>query len=114
MMHQPAKFGGHRRCGGGDIIFLVDEEEHSRWSDFNLLLQFITTYHINNSDPCHMYLNQQLGKNLKITFVCPSENTDEKEKKKQNDNCEAFWFTRKRNQPYSCGFRKITILNILL
>ena len=27
--HHPAKFGGHRDCGCGDIIFLVAEEENS-------------------------------------------------------------------------------------
>ena len=25
--HHPAKFGGHRHCGSGDIIFLVVEEK---------------------------------------------------------------------------------------
>ena len=25
--HHPAKFGGHRHCGSGDIMFLVAEEK---------------------------------------------------------------------------------------
>ena len=33
--HKPAKFGDHRHCGRGDIIFLVAEEENSRCSRFN-------------------------------------------------------------------------------
>ena len=27
--HHPAKFGDHRRCGSGDIMFLVAEEQNS-------------------------------------------------------------------------------------
>ena len=27
--HHPAKFGGHRPCGSGDIIFFVAEKEIS-------------------------------------------------------------------------------------
>ena len=38
----PAKFGGHRHCGSGDIIFLIAEEEDSRCSRFNPPLLFIS------------------------------------------------------------------------
>ena len=38
--HHPAKFGDHRHCGSGDIIFLVAEEENSRCSLFNPPLLF--------------------------------------------------------------------------
>ena len=31
----PAKFGGRRHCGSGDIMFLVAEKEDSRCSRFN-------------------------------------------------------------------------------
>ena len=33
--HYPAKFGGHSRCGSGDIIFSVVEEEDFKCSPFN-------------------------------------------------------------------------------
>ena len=38
--HHPAKFGGHRHCGSGDIMFLFAEEENSRCSRFNPPLLF--------------------------------------------------------------------------
>ena len=38
--HHPAKFGDHRHCGSGDIMFLVAEEENSRCSCFNPPLLF--------------------------------------------------------------------------
>ena len=40
--NHPAKFGGHRHCGSGDIIFLIAEEEDSRCSRFNPPLLFIS------------------------------------------------------------------------
>lgn len=50
------------------------------------------TYHIGNSDPGHMYLKQQLEKNMKITFTNPSKNSAEKkEKKKQERQPQSFW-----------------------
>ena len=39
-----AKFGGHRHCGNGNIMFLVAEEENSRCSCLNPLL-FISKGH---------------------------------------------------------------------
>ena len=39
-----------------------------------------TTYFINNSDPGHKHLKQQLEKNLKISVANPSKNDNEKEK----------------------------------
>ena len=41
---KPAKFGGHRHCGSGDM-FLVAEEEDSRCSRFNSPLLFISKRH---------------------------------------------------------------------
>ena len=38
--HHPAKFGDHRHCSSGDIMFLVAEEENSRRSRFNPPLLF--------------------------------------------------------------------------
>ena len=38
--HHPEKFGDHRHCGSGDIMFLVTEEENSRCSRFNPPLLF--------------------------------------------------------------------------
>ena len=37
-----AKFGEHSRCGSGDIMFSVAEEEYSRCSCFNPPLLFIS------------------------------------------------------------------------
>ena len=37
---QPTKFGDHRHCGSGYMMFLVAEKENSRFSRFNLLLLF--------------------------------------------------------------------------
>ena len=37
--HHPSKFGDHRHCGSGDM-FLVAEEENSRYSCFNPPLLF--------------------------------------------------------------------------
>ena len=42
--HHPAKFGGYRHCGSGDV-FLVAEEEDSRCSRFNPPLLFISGGH---------------------------------------------------------------------
>ena len=57
------------------------------------------TYHIGNSDPGHMYLKQQLEKNMKITFTSPSKNSAEKEeKKKKKDNRKTFGVTRQECQ----------------
>ena len=33
--HHLAKFGGHSRCGSGDIVFSVAEEEDCKCSCFN-------------------------------------------------------------------------------
>ena len=41
----PAKFGGHRHCGSGDIMILVAEDENSRCSNFNPPLLFISIGH---------------------------------------------------------------------
>ena len=84
-----SKFGGHRHCGSGDIMFA--KEENSRCSHFKPPLLFIfkghglkaQAYHIINSNPGHTCSKQQLDKYLKITFVSPSKSTDEKEKKKK-------------------------------
>ena len=40
--HHPAKFGDHRHCASGDIMFLVAEEENSRCSRFNAPSLFIS------------------------------------------------------------------------
>ena len=40
--HHPAKFGDHKQCGSGDIMFLVAEEENCRCSRFNPSLLFIS------------------------------------------------------------------------
>ena len=38
--HHPANFGGHMHCGSVSIMFLVAEEEDSRYSCFNPPLLF--------------------------------------------------------------------------
>ena len=40
--HHPERFGGHRQCGSGDIMFLVVKKEDSSCSRFNPLLLFIS------------------------------------------------------------------------
>ena len=44
--HHPAKFGGHRHCDSGDMMFLVSKEENSSCSCFNppLLFNFQRTW----------------------------------------------------------------------
>ena len=42
--HHPAKFGGHRHCGSGDM-FLVTKEEDLRCSYFNPQLLFVSKGH---------------------------------------------------------------------
>ena len=45
--HHFAKFGGHRRSGSVDIMFLVAKEENSKCSRFNPPLLFnLQAYHI--------------------------------------------------------------------
>ena len=41
----PGKFGDHTRCGSGDIMFSVVEEEDYRCSCFNPPLRFINKGH---------------------------------------------------------------------
>ena len=44
-----------------------------------------TAYHIINSDPGHTHSNQQLDKNLKITFAIPPKSADENEKGRERE-----------------------------
>ena len=59
-------------------------------------------YHINDSDPGHTCLEQQLKKNVKVTFASFSEKGKEKKKEqeKQKDNCKAFCVTCRRNKQH--------------
>ena len=43
--HHPAKFGDHRHCGSGDIMFLVVEEQYFKFSRLNFPLLFIPKAH---------------------------------------------------------------------
>ena len=43
--HHPAKSGGHRHCGSGDIMFLGVQEQDSSYSRLNLPLLFISKGH---------------------------------------------------------------------
>ena len=43
--HHSGKFGGHRHCVSGDIMFLVAKDENSRCSRFNPPLLFISEGH---------------------------------------------------------------------
>ena len=93
--HHSAKFGDHRHCGSGDIMFLVAEEENSRCSRFNPPslfnppLLFIFKGHglkaYGMSYPDHTRSKQQFDKTLKITFAGLSRKSDEKEKKKKKN-----------------------------
>ena len=87
--HHHAKFGEKNHYFSGDM-FSVAEEEDSRCSNFNcqycLSLKDMTWKHtarnINNCDPGHKHLKQQLEKNLKITLVSPSKKAVEKNEEK--------------------------------
>ena len=64
--HHPLKFGGHRPCGSGDIIFFVAEKEISDAvaSIHHYRLFFIdmswkhAAYHFINSDVGHTHSKQ--------------------------------------------------------
>ena len=43
--HHPVKFGGHRHCSSGDIMFLVAKEENSRCYLLNPPLLFTSKGH---------------------------------------------------------------------
>ena len=43
--HHLAKFGGHRHCGSGDMMFLVVEEQGSTCPCFNIPLLIISKGH---------------------------------------------------------------------
>ena len=68
--HHPAKFGGYRHCGNGDMMVLVVEGQDSTCPHFNQPLLFMSivhglksqAYHINNSDPGYTRLKQQFEK----------------------------------------------------
>ena len=85
--HHPAKFGGHRDCGSGDMMFLVLERKHSACPHFNLPLLFISKGHglkahgsnLIISNLGHTRLNQQLEKYLKQIFASSSKKGDKKE-----------------------------------
>ena len=53
--HHSAKFGDHRHCGSGDIMFLIAEEQNSRCSCSNPPVLFI-----------HSLLFISKGRGLKI------------------------------------------------
>ena len=44
--HHHAKFCGHSRCGSRDKMFLVAEEEDSKFSRINPSLLFISKGHV--------------------------------------------------------------------
>ena len=94
--HHSAKFGDHRHCGSGDIMFLAAEEENSRCSRFNPPLLFISKGH----ESTWQRSKQQLDKTLKITFASLSRKSDKKKKRKKNKNgnCKAFCVSHKRNK----------------
>ena len=43
--HHPVKFGSHRYCGSGNIMFLIAEEENSRCSRFDSPLLCVSKGH---------------------------------------------------------------------
>ena len=52
-------------------------------------------YHINNSNPGHTCLKQQLEQNLKIAFASLFKKKEKE--KKYKGNCKAFYITHKWN-----------------
>ena len=43
--HHPGKFGGHKHCGKGDIMFLEVEEQDSKYPLLNPSLLFMSKGH---------------------------------------------------------------------
>ena len=43
--HQPANFGDHQHCPGGDTMFLVVDWQNSTYSSINMSLLFISKAH---------------------------------------------------------------------
>ena len=75
----PAKFGSHKHCGTGDMMFLVVEEQDWKYAK----------NHTNNSDPGHTHLKYQLEKSLKkLSPVRPKKVTIGK--KRRNRNAKRF------------------------
>ena len=120
----PAKFGGHRHCCNGDILFLVDEVQNSRCFHFNrhfcLFLYRLKhmTYHIINSGPDHTHWKQQLDENLKwLLLVRPKSPRRKRKRLKRKtianrfalhanttkvSNCKAFCIPHKRKKKKMC------------
>ena len=72
------------------------------------------TAYINNSDPGHSSLKQQLEKNLKIIFDSPSRKSIEKQKVKKTGMTIAKVFPLYANVIIQSGFWKHKDNNILL
>ena len=92
----PARFGGHRHCGSGDI-FLVAEEETLGCSCFNppLLFNFSRTWvesapHIILLTPILVTRSHTLSEQiLENIFYQSVQKPLKKEKKKKKGNCKA-------------------------
>ena len=87
--HHPAKFGGHKHCGGGDCdsgdMFFVANEENSRCCrNFLKDIGWKHTAYIINSDSGHTHSIGQIFENNFCQSV-QSKRTDEKEKKKKQE-----------------------------
>ena len=82
--HHPGKFGDHRHCGSGDIMFLVVEEQYSTRRAINPPLLFIS----------------RLGNTLHIMIVCPILVTGaySRNRKKVCPNMAMRWRKRKKLQ----------------
>ena len=88
--HHQATFGSHSRCGSGDIMFYVAEED-SRCSHSNLpFLLFSQEYGLKAHGISYLYLRSWLhalkptnGKKIKITIASPSKNTVQENKDKE-------------------------------
>ena len=92
--HHPAKFGGQRYydCGVAECFLLRKRKISDGLAStrhYDLFLKDMdwkqTAYHIINSDPGHTHSNQQLDKNLKITFAIPPKSADENEKGRERE-----------------------------
>ena len=92
--HHPAKVGGHRHCGSGDM-FLADEEENSRYSRFSPRLLFISKghelkahgiYHFRSWSQALIAAIEQFENNF-----CQSKSADENEKEKREKKKKEFF-----------------------
>ena len=69
--HHPAKFGGHRHYGSGDMMLVVVEGQDSTCSRLDLPLLFIFLRHME----CHAHIHENSGRGHNNLPVCPMKDS---------------------------------------